>query len=112
MVEAGKLTKRAYIQRRTGAQTATGNEDPTAWADIDYVWMEFVPMSGRERMSRFQEVGVGMELLRLRYYPGLTRKDRIRWTDPLTKTDRYYDIQDIQEFLTEREQVVIALEVT
>lgn len=112
MIQAGKIDKRITIQRLRGDQTAMGNEDPSLWFNVDQCWAGFVPRSGSERMTSFQEIGVGMELIRIRYFPGLTRKDRLKWHDTLAGKDRYYDIQDIQEFPQEREQIVIALEVT
>ncbi len=111
MISAGKLDKRITIQRLRGDQTVMGNEDPNQWSDIGERWAEFVPRSGRERMTTFQEVGIGMELIRIRFFPGLTQKDRIVWDDPLSLKVRYFDIQDIQEFPEEREQVVISQEV-
>lgn len=111
-MEAGRLTRRVNIQRQDGTQTAMGNEDPTAWVNVATCWAGFVPQGGRERMTRFQEAGIGMEMIEIRYFAGLTRKDRLSWLDPLTKSVRIFDIQDIQEFPSERKQIVIGLEVT
>jgi len=77
-MESGKLNKRVEIQRATKTDDASGTPVET-WAKLADVWAQLKPLRAREIVQEGQVQGDLTHQIRIRYYRGLTRKDRIKF---------------------------------
>lgn len=75
-VQAGSLNKRAKIQQIATAQNTFG-EAEEAWTDIANVWVEEIPLSGREFFAAKQINASLTTKIRMRYRPDIKPEMRI-----------------------------------
>lgn len=103
-MRAGKLRRRASIQRKAVSQDSYGAEVVT-WAEFAAVWAGIEPLSGREFITE-QQSGQG-ELttrIRMRYLAGVKAEDRI------VVGSRVFDVEAVLPDEREREMMVMARE--
>jgi len=70
------MNKRVMLQQMARAADGQGGYTET-WTDVFRLWAEIVPLKGYERMQAMQlEVPVTHKV-NIRYYPGITAKQRL-----------------------------------
>lgn len=93
-MRAGRLRHRVALQRAT--ETANSfNEPVVSWSTLATVWGAVEPISGKEFFAAQQVQSSVSHRITVRYYAGLTTKDRVLWTDPSTSGQRIFDINAI-----------------
>ncbi|MCB9949580.1 MAG: phage head closure protein [Planctomycetaceae bacterium] len=75
-MRAGKLRHLVTIQRRTLSRDAVGQQTES-WADLGTTWASVMPTGGTEREYAKQLVSETTHKVVMRYFDGLTSKDRI-----------------------------------
>ena len=83
-MRAGRLRHLVVLQRRddTAAPNAF-NEPADAWTDLATVWAAIEPISGREFFAAQQVQSEVSHRITIRYYAGLTTKDRVKFGERL-----------------------------
>lgn len=76
----GKLNQRVEIQRKTTTVNPAG-ESVDTWATIKTVWATIRRASGNETIIGEQLKNKDAYAIIIRYYDGLTTKDRLLWKD-------------------------------
>jgi len=77
-MSAGRLRDRVTLQRATTTQDDYGAYTET-WTDLATVWGRNVVRWGKEADYAHQTEGVQRYEFEIRYYSGLTPKDRLVW---------------------------------
>lgn len=93
--EPGKLRHRITIESAATAQGSDGFEQKT-WMELATVWAAISTIGGREF---FQAKQVNAELsheVTVRWRPGITAEQRIRFEDLANGTTRYFDILSVR----------------
>ena len=103
-MNVGTLDRQITLQRSsiTGSDAVGGSI--IAWATLQKVWSRVVPMSGSESLRLERQVSSETSRFFIRYFAGLTVKDRISYDGKL------WDIQNIRE-LGRKESLEILAEV-
>ena len=94
-MRAGTLRKRLKLQRRSSSIDDHGGQ-VFAWTDLDEVWGEIVPSGGAERAVGEEIRDIAQHMITIRYYPGLTPKDRVFYRDKLAGRDRIFNITNVE----------------
>ncbi len=97
----GKLDRRIVIERAAVVQNDLG-EEIESWSAWKTVWAEIESLQGAERWQAQEVMAEAPVRFRLRWLPGLTVEDRIRYED------RLYDIHSINEIGRRRGLEVLA----
>jgi len=97
----GRLDRRVVIERAAVVQNALG-EEIESWSAWQTVWAEVAPLDGAERWQAQEVMAEAPTRFRLRWLPGLSVEDRIRYED------RLYDIHSINEIGRRRGWEVLA----
>ena len=92
VVRAGLLRHRLTFQTATETRDAQGGVTKT-WVDTVTVWGDVAPIRAREYLNADQIRADITHQVIIRQYPGLTTKQRMKWTDD--GTDRYFHIESI-----------------
>jgi SPP1 family predicted phage head-tail adaptor len=97
-MRAGELNKRIEIQRDKGeVQNGNGEKTPD-FQTIDTVWAGVKPLAGREYFQAQQVQSAITHQVKLRYYPGLTTKDRFLYQGTrILNIDRAINIEEKNE---------------
>lgn len=78
-LNAGRMTQRITIQRRTPGEDAHG-QSLTTWQDVATVWAEAIPTRGREFVAgQAIEAASVMVRFRIRHRDGITADMRVLW---------------------------------
>lgn len=85
-MRAGKLRRRASLQRKQVTQDSFGAEI-ASWAEIAAVWVAIEPLQGREFWNSQAEQSELTTRIRIRYRDDVRTDDRIVWSG------RTYDIE-------------------
>lgn len=93
-MRSGRLRHRIVLQRRTGAENDFGEPTDT-WSDVATLSAGIEPISGREYFAAQQVQSEVTHRVTIRYFEGITPKDRLVWTDPATAVARYFDIRSV-----------------
>lgn len=76
-MRAGRLRHRVRLERRTlGSADVYGERLPT-WALLDSVWASIESVGATETRRAEQQQIEATHAIRIRYYSGLTAKDRV-----------------------------------
>lgn len=79
-MDPGRLDERITIEVKVvGTQNATGGYDDDSWTEVDTVWAQVQPMSGRERVQAEQIEGPTTYRITIRRRDDLTVHHRIVW---------------------------------
>jgi SPP1 family predicted phage head-tail adaptor len=105
---AGKLSRRLRIERRDTTQDAS-NAQATSWTKVADIWGGIAAQGGREILSGAQIRPENERLITIRYWPGLTAKDRLVYTDA-EGVEHFYNITRISD-IDEKHRVVEILAV-
>ncbi len=90
----GRLRHQVVLQRRSGT-TSSMNEPLDTWIDLARVAAGIEPLSGREFIAAQQVQSDLSHRITMRYFAGLTPRDRVSWTDPASGAIRTFDIRAI-----------------
>ncbi len=93
-MRAGKLKHRVQIERYTEARDTTTGELDESWNVVDTVWANVRPLLGRERFQAQQVKADITDEVSIRYYPGITSKDRIRHNDRLLLIEAVFNVAE------------------
>jgi len=93
-MRAGRLRHQVAIQRRTSAESNFG-EPADTWTTLATVPAGIEPVSGREYFAAQQVQSEVTHRVAIRYFAGISPKDRLVWTDPATGVARYFDIRAV-----------------
>lgn len=77
-MNAGKLRHRVIIETCSEAPNEM-NELVPSWGTLATVWADIRPVAGREAMRAQQIAADANYVIEIRYYPGLTVKERIKY---------------------------------
>jgi SPP1 family predicted phage head-tail adaptor len=96
-MRAGALRKRITIQQRSPGVDDYGGQQ-NIWTDVATVWAQIVPGGGHKG-----EIGGGVRdvtshLITIRWFKGLTAKNRFKYTDVKQGIDRYFSILTSNNF--------------
>lgn len=97
----GQLDRRIVIERAAVVQNDLG-EEVESWSVWITVWAEVQPLDGSERWQAQEVMAEAPTRFRLRWLPGLSVEDRIRYDD------RLYDIHSINEIGRRRGWEILA----
>lgn len=78
-MRAGRLRHLVELQHNAPAVSNKLNEPTDNWQTLASVWASIRPMSGREFFAAQQVQSDVSHEIKIRYFPGLTPKDRVRW---------------------------------
>lgn len=78
MVAAGKLRHRVVLQEPAVTRDAAGGTE-SAWVDVNTVWAEVVPFTGREKLAAGAEQSELDTRIRMRYRPDVDSGWRVLW---------------------------------
>ena len=110
-MRAGKLRHLVQIERATETRDAVGGVTQS-WAKLDKRWADVKPLAGREF---FEAAAINSGLthqVRIRFFAGITNKDRIAIENP-AGTTRYLNIGSvINADERNREQILMCKEDT
>ena len=96
-VRAGQLRHRGVIQNVVETRNSIG-EQLIAFEDIITVWMSIVQIKGNEIDIARQTAPNSTHLIRMRYVPGFTERNRIKLKDPTQAiSDRFFNIERIND---------------
>lgn len=103
-MRAGAMNRRVTLQRRSQSQDGSGGQS-VAWVELATVWAWLDPQMGREQVVGSQVRSVSQVNILIRYFKGLTAKDRLVYqgriysitgvTDPDEK-HRYHQITAVE----------------
>ena len=102
-MRAGKLRRRASLQRKSVSQDSYGAENVT-WAEFAAVWAGVKPLQGREFWNVQGEQGEGSTEITIRYLDGVKVEDRA------VVDGRTYDIEAVTWDEREREMTLMCRE--
>ena len=91
---AGALRHRMAVEAFDITRGAGGSEVKTPRLDF-WIQVEFLSQNGREYFQARAVNAAMTHLLRARWRDGLVPSKRLRYPDPKTKADRYFDIQAV-----------------
>ena len=97
-VEAGRLRHRLTIQRATEVKNSSGEIIQT-WATIATRWGAVEPLTGREQWLAQQANAIATHRVTIRYYSGLTEKDRFLYGTRVLNIDTIDVPDEIQEHM-------------
>lgn len=99
-MRAGKLRHRVTLQRRVVTRHPNSAEMYEEWQNLDSVWAEVVPLSGREFTQSMQPQADITHTVVIRYYDGLTPRDRVRFGSRVLEIDSVVNRDERNEMLT------------
>lgn len=111
-MQAGQLRHRVQICTRDIEETPYGKReaDPTPKATVH---AKVETLSGLELIRARQVASEATHQVTIRYWQGLTRKHKIRWTDPATNEKHEFDINHINDVdQRHREMILTCKEAT
>jgi len=97
-MRAGRLRHLVELQRNTPVASNKLNEPTDNWQTLASVHAGVEPISGREFFAAHQVQSDVSHRITVRFYPGLTPKDRVAWVNrPLggVTVTRIFDIKAI-----------------
>lgn len=89
-MQAGKLAHKITLQRETETIAATGSP-VKVWTTIGTVRAEVVQMTSTEFLTGYGQAENGTIIFRIRYRPGITTADRVRYAGQV------YDLKEVTE---------------
>jgi len=92
-LRAGPLRNRVTIQTPTVTQDGQG-ASVTTWATLVKTYAAIWPLRGKEFFEAQQLGGEISHRVRLRYYPGLSIKDRILWGSRYLKINSIINLDE------------------
>jgi SPP1 family predicted phage head-tail adaptor len=92
------------LQRRSLSVDDHGGQINT-WIDIGEVWADLEPVGGTEKEIGTEVRDYSTFTVTIRYFAGLTPKDRVLYHDPTVGTDRIFNITNINN-MDERNHVM------
>ena len=102
-MRAGKLRRRASLQRKSVSQDSYGAE-VVSWAEFAAVWAGVKPLQGREFWNVQGEQGEGSVEVTIRYLAGVLVEDRV------VCEGRTYDIEAVTWDERQREMTLMCRE--
>lgn len=102
-MRAGKLRRRASLQRKSVSQDSYGAE-VVSWAEFAAVWAAVRPLQGREFWASQGEQGEATTEITIRYLAGVQVEDRV------VAEGRTYDIEAVTWDERQREMVLVGRE--
>lgn len=97
--DAGALRERLTIERAVIADDG-GFGVSHSWSTLATVWGEVLPMAGREILLNQALQGLQAYRIKIRFYSGLTVKDRINWRGVLLNIRSLADVDGDRKFTT------------
>lgn len=91
MLFSGKLRHRVVIQRQVETQDSTNGVVIVSWQDVDTVWADISPISGREFITASAEMSDVTTRITIRYRADVTAK--MRAYHPAK--NKYYNIEGV-----------------
>ena len=76
-MQAGSLSTRCVIQRRTGGTNAWGTPEPQGWEDVAKVWSNVRHQSGSESIRAGADVSIVRTSIRIRWRTGIDAGMRV-----------------------------------
>ncbi len=104
-MRAGKLRRRASLQRKEVVQDAFGAEI-ASWAEFAAVWASVEPLTGREFLAALGQGNQGEITTRIK----MRYRDDVRTADRVVVGRRVFDVRSVLPDERERELVVMGLE--
>ena len=77
----GAMRNRVDVQRRSLTRDGVGGQSEV-WTFLSTIWVEIKALTGRELEAAQAVRATDTHQINLRYYPGLSAKDRLVFTDP------------------------------
>jgi len=105
---AGNLRRRLVVQRRDSDQDAAGQQ-VTTWTTLGKTWGAVAAQAGREVLAGAVIRPENERIITIRYFPGLTAKDRIVYTD-FEGVEHFFNITRISD-IDEKHRVMELLAV-
>ena len=104
MLDVGSLRKRVVLQRRSIVQDPSGGQ-VEEWTEIGRVWAAIRGLTTRERLAANAVRAEDTHELTLRYFAGLSPKDRVSYLDDQGAEHLYNitavnDDQELHHYLT------------
>ncbi|MBB4955523.1 SPP1 family predicted phage head-tail adaptor [Agrobacterium vitis] len=90
MLNIGKMDRRITIEHETETVKPSGSVVKT-WAPVATVWAEILQQTASEFLTNYGEAETGTVIFRVRFRPGITTADRVRY-DGIA-----YDLKEIKE---------------
>lgn len=106
-MQAGKLRHRVQICTRPLVETGYEKRESDTLVAAATVWAEVVTLSGLELIRAQQVAPEATHQVRLRFYRGLTRKHKLKWTDPDSNTAHEFDINHIDDVDQRHREIVL-----
>ena len=78
-MQAGPLSSRIAIQRKTAAADAWGTPEPQGWEDVAKVWSNVRHQSGSESIRAGADVSIVRASIRIRWRTGIDAGMRVRY---------------------------------
>ena len=76
-MQAGSLSTRCVIQRKTAAADAWGTPEPQGWEDVAKVWSNVRHQSGSESIRAGADVSIVRASIRIRFRSDITAGMRV-----------------------------------
>lgn len=104
-MQAGQLRHRITITRKTVTRDTAGDDrtDLGNWVTVAVLWANVAPMAGRELLISEQLQKDATVTVTVRYYPGVTVRDRV------THAGTLYDIADVRHIANRRRETQITM---
>jgi len=109
-LRAGQLRHRLELQRATAGITSGTGKPTETWAALDVVWASVEAIAGSERYAELQRQGVVTHVIKIRYWSGLTSKDRAVERPTPTSTEKTYRFHAILDAKGRRAEMEIHAE--
>ena len=90
MIVTGLMRERVLIQSPRTEQSPFG-EATTEWTDAGEVWASVRGLNSREVLQAQQANAIVTNLIRIRFFPGLTHQHRLLWRG------RVFEISSVME---------------
>lgn len=100
-MQAGTLRRQVVIEQPSGAQNGLG-EPAQSWSEVATVPAHIEPMGGREALVAGQLNAMSSYAIRLRFYPGLSTRMRVRYGD------RVFEIVTVQNVDERNREIVLS----
>ncbi len=90
MLNIGKMDRRITIEHETETVKPSGDV-VKAWAPVVTVWAEILQQTASEFLTGYGEAETGTMIFRVRFRPGITTADRVRYDGET------YNLKEIKE---------------
>lgn len=96
----GRLRHRVTIEAPVFETQPDNSQKIAGWTELDTVWAEVSPLSGREFWDAAQVQSQVTHTIRIRYIAGLTPRHRCLWDQRMFNIESVRDIDERKVFMT------------